>query len=266
MEEKRMTNAEYHAHHAISKSDLDAVHRSPMHYLYRREHPQQQTTPALLAGSVIHKMVLEPETFAEEYIEAPAIDRRTKAGKEEYAAFEQEAAGKIIVPKDMITLSVNIAEAVSHHKTARALLSGGKAETSHFWTDIRTGLECKCRPDYLRSGFCVDLKTTQNASPEAFEKAAYNYRYYVQAHWYLHGLKQCDISDAEDFVFIAVEKEPPYAVAVYFADDLMLSLGEMEARSDLDLLSACIHTGSYHGYEENIQPLSLPKWAAREIM
>lgn len=260
-----MTNAEYHAHPAVSKSDLDAVHRSPMHYLYRRENPQQPTS-ALLTGSVVHKMVLEPETFAEEYIAAPAIDRRTKAGKEEYAAFEQEAAGKIIVPKDMIVLAGNIAEAISHHKKARALLSGGKAETSHFWTDIRTGIECKCRPDYLRSGFCVDLKTTQDASPEAFEKAAYNYRYYVQAHWYLQGLKQCGVTDAEDFVFVAVEKEPPYAVAVYFADELMLALGEREARADLDLLSACKNTGLYHGYDEDIQPLSLPKWAAREFI
>lgn len=266
MEEKRMTNAEYHAHHAISKSDLDAVHRSPMHYLYRKENSQHQNTSAMLAGSVVHKMVLEPETFSEEYIAAPAIDRRTKAGKEEYAAFEQEAVGKIIVPKDMITLAENIAEAISHHKTARALLSGGKAETSHFWTDIRTGLECKCRPDYLRSGFCVDVKTTQNASLEAFEKAAYNYRYHVQAYWYLQGLKQCRISDADDFVFIAVEKEPPYAVAVYYADDLMLSFGEREARSDLDILSECIHTGVYHGYENSVQPLSLPKWAAREMI
>lgn len=261
----KMTNSDYHAHPAVSKSDLDLIHRSPMHYLYRKEHPQKPTL-ALITGSVVHKMVLEPETFADEYIIAPTLDRRTRAGKEEWAAFEQEAAGRTIITGDMLTLAENIAEAVSHHKTARALLTGGKAETSHFWTDVRTGMECKCRPDYLRAGgFCVDFKTTQDASPEAFERAAYNYRYHVQAYWYLEGLKNCG-GLADSFVFIAAEKEPPYAVAVYYADELMLRLGEQEARADLELLAKCRSTNLYHGYSESIQPMSLPRWAAREVM
>lgn len=259
-----MTNREYHADPAISKSDLDQIHRSPLHWQYRKAHPPEQT-PALLIGSAVHKMVLESDKFFDEFAVAPQIDRRTKSGKEEYAEFLKESAGKSLISQEIYQLSVNIAEAVSHHKTARALLSGGQAETSHFWTDIRTGLECKCRPDYLRNGFCVDLKTTQSASQEAFEKSAYNYRYYVQAYWYLHGLKMCGITDT-DFVFIAVEKDPPYAIAVYYADELMTALGKMEAESDLETLSRCISTGIFDGYPETIQSLSLPKWVARQVM
>ena len=259
-----MTNAEYHSHPAVSKSDLDLIHRSPLHYQYRKEHPIEQT-PALLTGSVVHKMVLEPDGFFDEFSVLPQIDRRTKAGKEEYAAFAEASAGKTLISEEIYQLSVNIAESVSHHKTARSLLSGGKAETSYFWKDIRTGIECKCRPDYLRSGFCVDFKTTQDASPSAFEKSAYNYRYYVQDYWYLHGLKMCGITDI-DFVFIAVEKDPPYAVAVYYADDMMLRLGKQEAEADLELLSKCVNTGMFHGYPEDVQPLSLPKWAAKQVM
>ena len=83
-----MTNKEYHAHPAISKSDLDLAHRSPMHYQYRKEHPQGSQTPALLIGSAVHKMVLESSTFDEEFaVLDDAIDRRTKAGKEAYSTF-----------------------------------------------------------------------------------------------------------------------------------------------------------------------------------
>lgn len=152
-----MTNAEYHAHQAVSKSDLDLIHRSPLHYQYRKEHPVEQT-PALLTGSAVHKMVLEPDAFFDEFAVLPQFDRRTKSGKEEYAEFVEASVGKTIISDEVYQLSVDIAESVSHHKTARSLLSGGKAETSYFWNDIRTGMECKCRPDYLRSGFCVDLQ------------------------------------------------------------------------------------------------------------
>lgn len=259
-----MTNREYHEHPAISKSDLDLIHRSPMHYQYRKAHPIEQT-PALLIGSAVHKMVLESDGFFDEFAVLPQIDRRTKAGKEAYNAFLEASAGKSIISEEIHQLSIDIAEAVSHHKTARALLSGGKAETSHFWKDIRTGLDCKCRPDYLRSGFCVDFKTTQDASPQAFEKSAYKYRYHVQSYWYLHGLKMCGIQDIDDFAFVAVEKEPPYAVAVYYADDLMLRLGKLEAEADLERMSQCVDSGVFYGYPDSIQPLSLPAWAANQV-
>ena len=189
-----MTNREYHADPAISKSDLDQIHRSPMHWQYRKAHPPEQT-PALLVGSAVHKMILEPSGFADEFVVAPETDRRTKAGREAYQAFQESAAGKTVITPELYRLCTDMAEALHHCQTARQLLTGGKAEQSFFWDDARTGIRCKCRPDYLRDGFCVDYKTTQDASPEAFQKAAYRYRYPVQAYWYLHGLGKMTCPD-----------------------------------------------------------------------
>ena len=259
-----MTNKEYHAHPAISKSDLDLAHRSPMHYQYRKEHPQGSQTPALLIGSAVHKMVLEPSTFDEEFaVLDDAIDRRTKAGKEAYSTFLEQSAGKSILTQEIYQQAMDMADAVHHHPTARKLLTGGKAEQSYFWEDLRTGLPCKCRPDYLRPGFCVDYKTTQDASPEAFQRSAYRYRYNVQAYWYLHGLRLNGMQDL-DFVFIVQEKEPPYAIAIYYADADTLKLGQIDAEADLEALSSCIHAGVFDGYTNEIQPLTPPRWAAKE--
>lgn len=261
-----MTNAEYHSHEAVSKSDLDLISRSPLHYMDRKQNPPTQTE-AMLFGSVVHKLVLEPETFAAEYAVAPKCDRRTKEGKQVWQAFADSISDETVISEELYAEAQNVANAVLNNPIAKKLLADGQAEQSFFWTDAETGMECKCRPDYLieNKGLVIDLKTTENASPEKFVKSAYDYRYHVQAWWYTNGLKQCGIK-VSNFVFIVVEKKPPYAVCVYAADDLMLRLGELEAMDNLRTFAECKKSGIWHGYEKEpeIHSLSLPDWVIRK--
>lgn len=262
---RNMTNAEYHATPAISKSDLDLIDKSPEYYKYFKENPREQTA-AMLLGSVFHKLVLEPETFAAEYAVCPAVDRRTKADKETYQAFVDSLHdGVEVITDDVYKTAQAMAEAVKNHPIVARLLQGGQAETSYFWDE--NGIECKCRPDYLRTDIkcAIDLKSTQNASPESFVRSAYDYRYHVQAAWYLRGLKACGV-EAENFIFIAIEKEAPYTVCVYAADDLMLRLGEQEALENLKTYAECRDTDIWYGYEKEpeIHSLSLPDWVVRK--
>lgn len=257
-----MTNAEYHAHQAVSKSDLDLINRSPMHYKYTKSNPKEPTE-AMLLGSVLHKLILEADTFKAEYAVAPVCDRRTSKGKAEYNTFMGESQGKAVITSEMFEKASAIAETVKENPIVKKLLCDGKAEQSYFWNE--NGIECKCRPDYLKGKLVIDLKSTADASPEAFAKAAYNYRYHVQAWWYLNGLNKCGIN-ATDFIFIAFEKDPPYGICVYAADDLMLELGESEAMRNLDTYRECLETGVWYGYEKEpeIHSLSLPDWVIRK--
>lgn len=259
-----MTNAQYHAHAAVSKSDLDLINRSPLHYKAAKEQPAEQTE-AMLIGSVVHKLVLEPDGFPAEYAIAPKCDRRTSEGKAIWKEFVMNCGERTTVSAENYRKAKAIADSVLSNTAVQKLLTGGHAEQSYFWTDADTGIECKCRPDYLRSSVAVDLKTTNDASPEGFIKSAYNYRYHVQAWWYLHGLQANGI-DVRDFVFIAVEKEPPFAVCLYAADDLMLQLGEREAKANLHTYAECISSGLWHGYDSTptIHSLSLPDWVIRK--
>ena len=260
-----MTNSEYHASGAVSKSVLDMVHKSPMYYKYCMANPREQTDSMLL-GSVVHKLVLEPADFASEFAVCPECDRRTKEGKAAYSAFlDALGDGMTAVPAATYETALTMAEAVRAHPIASKLLSVGKAEESFFWE--QEGIKCSCRPDWLREdGIVVDLKTTKNASPDAFQKDAYNFRYYVQAWWYLHGLQQCGVK-AENFIFIAVESTPPYGVCVYAADDLYFKLGEQEAMQDFRTYKECLESDIWHGYdkEPEIHSLSLPDYIARRI-
>lgn len=259
-----ITNAEYHDAPGVSKSDLDLINRSPAYYRYVKNDIREQTT-AMLFGSMVHKLVLESEDFDEEYIIAPDVDRRTKKGKEIWEEFNAELKNKIAIGRPLYESAKSVAESVMNHPIAARLLQGGQAESSWFWEE--NGVKCKCRPDYLRGDIkCViDLKTTQNASPESFTKIAYDYRYHVQAAWYLRGLRECG-ADVENFIFIAVEKDPPYTVCVYTADDLMIQLGNDIANANFKTLCDCMISSNWYGYEENpeIHSLSLPDWVTRK--
>ena len=256
-----MTNAEYHAHPAISKSDLDLINRSPMHFKAAKEN-KKDPTDAMILGSVVHKLVLEPSTFKGEYAIGPDADKRTKAGKEQWKAFEESINDETIITSNLYNKAYEMSQAVLSNELAKKILTGGQAERSFFWNDIETGIECKCRPDYIKNGYVIDLKTTADASPEKFAKSAYDYRYHVQAWWYMNGLRNCGIK-ADKFIFIAVEKEFPYAVAIYDADELMLDLGRGQARKNLESYGRCLETGNFGGYSAGIEKLSLPDWLLR---
>lgn len=61
-------NAEYHGGPGISKSGLDLVHRSPMHYNSVVTAANDRTpTPAQEIGTAVHMAILEPEEFAKTY-------------------------------------------------------------------------------------------------------------------------------------------------------------------------------------------------------
>lgn len=61
-------NDEYHGGPGISKSGLDLVHRSPMHYHAVVTAANDRTpTPAQEIGTAVHMAILEPEEFAKTY-------------------------------------------------------------------------------------------------------------------------------------------------------------------------------------------------------
>ena len=257
-----LTNAEYHARPEVSKSGLDLVHLSPLHFWNRYLNPNRVPEPptaAMVIGSALHTRVLEPHLFDDEYAVAPQCDRRTKEGKVIWADFEQEVAGKTLL-KAEDALQINaMAEAVRRHPAARVLLNkSGKAEQSYFWTDDDSGIECKCRPDFHTDDrrIIVDVKTTEDASPSKFLRSSVlQWRYHVQAAFYMQG-----VPEAEVFLFAVVEKKPPFAVAVYSLPAKLLERGLEEAKADLRTIAECRAADKWPSYSEEVQELQLPKW------
>ena len=261
-----MNNADYHAHPAVSKSHLDLIARSPLHYWARYVDPARvapEPTPQMRLGTALHTHVLELSRWDEEIAVAPPMDRRTKVGKESWAAFESDAAGKTVITGDDAAQVMAMGRAVLRHPAAAMLLGlPGKAETTHMWTDATYGVECKCRPDWLTDdgSIVVDLKTTKDASPRGFKQSIANFSYQKQAAWYLHGLEQATGKRPDQFIFICVESTAPYAVAVYAADAEMIERGHDQAMRDLAKLAVCKAADHWPSYSEQIETISLPGW------
>lgn len=262
-----MENADYHRHWAVSKSGLDQIAKSPLHYWARFLDPDRvwpEPTPAMRLGTALHTHVLELSKWDDQIAVAPGdINRRTKEGREQWAAFEAAAKRKTVITADDADQVMAMGRAIMRHPAAAMLLGlPGKAETTHMWTDTSTGLECKCRPDWLTDdgSIVVDLKTTKAASIQGFKRSIADYRYHVQAGWYLHGLEQATGKRPDQFIFICVETTAPYAVAVYAADAEMIERGHDQAMRDLAKLAVCKAADHWPSYSDQIETISLPGW------
>ena len=255
-----LRNTEYFSDPAINCSALKIIaQKTPLHFKSKQEEPREET-PALMIGSAVHCLTLEPDLFNARYVIAPKIDKRTKAGKEEWS--DLEATGRIVLSEDDADKIMSIANAVRTHKTASKLITGGFAEVSVFTEIYGTPAKCKC--DYLRENVAIiDLKTTENASKTGFMKSVIKYGYHQQAAWYLDCLEAYR-TPVDAFVFIAVEKTAPFAVGIYELDaDTVQLRRELNERA-LRVYQDCLQTNVWQGYSEQIELLKAPAWAYKE--
>ena len=257
--------ADYFAIPALSKSGASDLLRSPAHFLARRDRPMAPTA-AMLFGTLVHSMVLEPETVDVLYLASPKFDSRTKAGKEAQAEFEEQAGSKTVVDIDTFQRAQRVADAVRTHQTAGPLFEGGHAEVTARWE--QHGLPCKARLDYYRDHSIIDLKTAQDASPDGFSRASATFGYHLQAAHYSDGLSILGGKPLDRFVFVAVESGPPHGVGVYTLDAAALDLGRRQMALAADLYRLAIDPLEWKGYPTAVQELSLPGWAAprRDIL
>jgi hypothetical protein len=248
----------YHSMPGVSKSGLDRLAVSPAHYVAYLNEPREET-PALRFGRVFHSFILEPDTCR---IAAwTGGNRSTRAGKAEWEEFQQANAGAEVVSADEFLVLHGMRDAVYAHPRAKQLLSiAGRAELSKWAYEPQSGELCRVRPDRLLDmGLALDLKSAKDASPRGFAKACAERRYHVQAAFYpdMLGL------DDKAFLFVAVEKEPPYAVAVYELEPEAVEFGRYLYQRDLMRLAECKISKAWPAYSDEIKTLSLPAWATK---
>jgi exodeoxyribonuclease VIII len=129
---------------------------------------------------------------------------------------------------------------------------------------LETKIECKARPDFLREGhLIVDVKSTDDASYRAFQRSLANFQYHVQAAFYLDGASAVLGQNFNEFVVLAVEKDPPYAVNTFLLDEAMINEGRALYRRALQMLKCCMEAKVFPAYPDQLVNISLPAWAYR---
>ncbi len=181
--------------------------------------------------------------------------------------YEAKTFGRHVLSELDWRITKAITYRIQKHPAASQLLQQGKSEQSIFWTDKETGVKCKGRLDWLANGdvssVILDLKSTQDASPEGFQRSISKYRYHVQAAMYLDGTKELGF-DPDAFIFAAWEKHSPYASALYYATPEMLEIGRKEYKRLLKIYAKCLETDKWEGYSGEIQPINLPEYYKTE--
>ncbi len=248
----------------VSASGLKLLARTPSHYrAWALGEMRDLDDSALAFGKAAHAAVLEPEVFDASYApERTFGDCRKRENKARRDAWRASVYGKAILSADDAQRIDGIRRSIAAHPLASALLRGGRPEVAALWTDEETGLRCKGKADYWRPdlGVLVDLKTSSDAMPDAFGRSAATYRYHVQAALYREGWRALGHA-VDHFIFVVVEKLPPYAVALFEMDAEAMETGRIIIRREMAVLAECVRTGEWPGYSARIEELKLPKWA-----
>jgi len=240
----------------LSSTDIRRILRSPAHY----KNPTIQDSPALAFGSLVHEFVLLPDAAEARYRPKANVDGRTKEGKavrDWEASLAAQQGVKFIAEADY-NAATSIATSVRTHMGATSLFTSGVAETAGIISDF-LGVNCRIKPDYRTDNHIVDLKTCVDARPDPFVRSVINFSYQVQAALYVDVAETID-GKKRDFYWVAVEKDAPYAVAVYKASDEMLEHGRQQYRKAIDLYKECAALDLWPAYSQQVQTLELPGW------
>ncbi|WP_299078026.1 PD-(D/E)XK nuclease-like domain-containing protein [uncultured Paraglaciecola sp.] len=203
-----LPNDEYHKpEKGLSTSDIKRMD-DPASIIWNRT--AEQDTSKLSAvdfGTDFHLYFLESDSFHEKCQVLPVFNRRKPAEKQEELDMIADWKSKGIIPvtnEDFNKCKAMRESALAHPTIAAIMALGGIAERSYFWTDPKTGVECKCRPDLLvldindsnRPSFmpahCTtlvfDVKTI--AQIGRIQNQIEELQYFVQDAFYTRGIEQ----------------------------------------------------------------------------
>jgi hypothetical protein len=143
------------------------------------------------------------------------------------------------------------------------------AEFARYWREQKTGVLSRARVDAINFGrrLIIDLKTTESAGEKEFARHIENFGYHFQAEHYREaaqavGFDELTLTNSPfDYVFCVAERNPPYGVKFYRLDTRALARAHALRDQAYDILSQCIETNNWPGYEPVIKPVDLPHWA-----
>lgn len=237
----------------LSVSALKAFAKSPNHYIAYCN-SKFEPTPAMAFGSALHCRTLEPHLFHERYVIQPQLDRRTKEGKDAYSTFLAAQGNRTILTQDQFELVEALYDQLEGHQEVVELLEGCKYEQRVEGKISQVPFVGIVDAVNARSGYVIDLKTCRDASPEQFQKDAYNLGYHLQAAAYRL------LTNADRFYWVCVETEMPHNVAVYYQTDKAYELSVIKLVEMITRWKDWDGRPSSYGNEEMI-PLDLPNWA-----
>lgn len=145
-----------------------------------------------------------------------------------------------------------------------------QTEVTILWRDPETGLSCRVTLDIMvppcpafPCGIILDLKTTKDASFDAFRRDIEKYNYHWQADYYRRGFTAL-YGTVPPYGWAAVENTEPYLAAFYECEEDFMTIARREYLPLLVAISRAMETGVWPGYPIEPQKMGPSKWLARK--
>jgi exodeoxyribonuclease VIII len=243
---------------AMNYSSLKYMERSPMTYRHKRENPPEPTAPMIL-GNAAHKAILEPSLA--KFAVWPGPGRRFGHAYDDWCELN---AGKTLLNEKENAHVEGMALAVHANPVAHKYLRHIRSEVTMVWRDPSFKRDMKARldaiTDIVDEQVLVSLKSTVDCRDFRFASQYAQMSYHAQDAIYQNGYFQLT-GTLPRMVTVAVEKLPPYEIAVYNIPVDVLRLGQQQVSKWLELLAECERTNKWPGAVEGEQDLVLPAWA-----
>lgn len=263
---------DYYASEGLSNSRMKLLEQSAAHYKHALENPRGQS----VWENVVHTLILEPKRPAW-WVAAPeGMKFNTSEGK----AWKRDQTKPVITHSEW-TRACGCRDAVMGDPNARKCFTGGYAEVAVFHTDAVTGVQLRGKLDYVPPGRCItDIKTCSDARWEEFSLQFRKQRYARQMALYLDmwngQAERCKYPIKTDFVFVAVEDEPPHGVCLHHFSTLIpgtemvdptYALGCMQYKKLASYYADTVAQGRFPGYDT--EPVyrgeDLSSWEKRKV-
>ena len=255
---------EYHSRPEISLHQLLEYSKSPAHGEYKRLNPITPT-PAMKFGSAFHSYVLDGTvSFFSQYAIKPKVDGRTTEGKSALRKFYSENEGKVDITEDDFRTIKEMTMTLDGELRHGRIIDFDKGDNEVSLILENEGVEVRSRIDSIQNGFLADLKTTDSAHPDDFTKSIINFRYYVQAAFYLDNAAICGIK-ADDFYFVAIEKTPPYGIKTVRLGLAFLEAGRRYYKNLLRVYRECRAINHFPSYSTDIITIQPPQYLVNSI-
>lgn len=236
--------------------------QSPLHAWV--QHPRlnasglNKATREMDMGTITHSLLLENDKSRVVIVRAD--DWRTKAAKEERDA--ARAVGKLpILEKDYETVLLMVAAGESAIRESEFAddWRDGVSEQTMIFEDA--GIWWRSRPDRKSKRVKFDLKTCENAEPNAFLKTILSYGYDLQAGICNRGSFVLEQDFESIFVFVALERTPPYAASFLTLDNQWQAWVDKKLDHAARVWKQCLATNQWTAYPQRLCYLQPPSYA-----
>lgn len=260
-----ISNHDYH--NGLLKNILGSGHvkdfrRSAAHFLANFNSPEIKKTE-LTFGNAYHVKILESKEFKKRVILGLNRQRRSAADKQAWTEFERRHENKFIISQDEMQKIDQMYDTMKNHETAMSYFTQpGYSEVTFIWRND-WGIWCKCRPDFLivydDHAIIIDLKTAVNAMAFPFGRAINQFGYDVSACWYKTGVEYT-LEIPVRFFWVVQEKDPPFAVNVFEADQEIMDSARNKIRPLMTRFAECLKTQVWQAYPPGVKSVRMPSW------